>query len=404
MAPASVKAPNSGVPSESRRGEGDDRHRADDDEPDAKPEVQPLVADEARRDALVDHVALLEEELPGRDRRADETDDEQHHVAHLSGFRDLRNEEIVGDLSEWGMDDEVDRQEQQAAEHEKHREPLEATEIAGARRGDDEAGGDDDARDRVESEIVEREADADEFGDDRQRIEQKKVDDAESAPKPAEPLEDQPGVPDAGHRAEAQHHLLIDVKHRDQQRQRPQQGRAIGLTGLTVGGERARIVVAGHHDEAGAENGEQRGEAAPPGFPRGDVAVVDGAEGAADVADVGGVEHGGLNRLGDMNVHRHGFAPFAVAGSRGEPADDQSARVNAGAAAAFSLSFRKKEPAGCDRAAPTGHLGPSFKSVSSSGREWSRTRGAPPRAALKPSTPSAGRHPAVTFRADALEF
>ena len=40
-------------------------------------------SDEARRDALVDDVALLEEQLPGRDRRADDGDDEQHHLAEL---------------------------------------------------------------------------------------------------------------------------------------------------------------------------------------------------------------------------------------------------------------------------------------------------------------------------------
>ena len=53
--------------------------------------------------------------------------------------------------------------------------------------------------------------------------------------------------------------------------------------------------------------------------PRGDVAVQDGAEGALDVADVGGVEHGGLDRLDNLDVHRHGFAPFAVAGARRNP-------------------------------------------------------------------------------------
>ena len=107
------------------------------------------------------------------------------------------------------MDQEVDRQEQQAAEHEDHREPLEAAEVAGARRRDDQAGRDDDAPTLLQAEIVERQADADELGDDRQRVEQEEVDDAEGAPELAEPLEDQPCVADAGDRAEAQHHLLV---------------------------------------------------------------------------------------------------------------------------------------------------------------------------------------------------
>ena len=130
------------------------------------------------------------------------------------------------------------------------------------------AGRDDDARGLVEAEIVERQADADEFGDDRQRVEQEQVDDAEGAPELAEPLEDQPRMADAGDRAEAQHHLLVDVEHRDQQRQRPQQRRAVVLAGLAVGREGAGVVVADHDDEAGAEDREQRGETVLPGVAR----------------------------------------------------------------------------------------------------------------------------------------
>ena len=66
-----------------------------------------------------------------------------------------------------------------------------------------------------------RQGDTDELGHDGQRVENEQVTDAEPAPEPAEPLEDQFGVPDAGDRAQAQHHLLIDVEDRDQQRQRP---------------------------------------------------------------------------------------------------------------------------------------------------------------------------------------
>ena len=61
---------------ESRGREGHHRDRADDDERDADPQIDPLVADEARRDALVDHIALLEEQLPGRHGGADDGDDQ----------------------------------------------------------------------------------------------------------------------------------------------------------------------------------------------------------------------------------------------------------------------------------------------------------------------------------------
>ena len=43
------------------------RDRANDDEKDADPQVRALITNEARRDALVDDVALLEEKLPRRD-------------------------------------------------------------------------------------------------------------------------------------------------------------------------------------------------------------------------------------------------------------------------------------------------------------------------------------------------
>ena len=54
---------------------------------------------------------------------------------------------------------------------------------------------------------------------------------------------------DTGDRAEPQHHFLIDVEHRDQQHQRPQQGSAVVLTGLRVGAKGACVIVAHHHNE-----------------------------------------------------------------------------------------------------------------------------------------------------------
>src|ERR1700730_2368221 len=102
--------------------------------------------------------------------------------------------------------------------------------------------------------MVERQADADELGDDRQRVEQNQVDDAEGAPKFAEALEDQPGMPDARNRTETQHHLLVDVEDRDQQRQRPQQSRAIILAGLRVGAEGTGVIVADPNYETSPEN------------------------------------------------------------------------------------------------------------------------------------------------------
>ena len=135
-----------------------------------------------------------------------------------------------------------------------HGETLEAPEVAGADGDHDERRGDDHPRGLVEPEIVERQRNADEFGDDGQRIQEEQVDNAERAPEFAEALEDEARMADAGHCAQAQHHLLIDVENRDQQRQRPEQRRAEVLASLTVGRESASVVVADHDDQAGADD------------------------------------------------------------------------------------------------------------------------------------------------------
>ena len=59
------------------------------------------------------------------------------------------------------------------------------------------------------------------------------------------------------HRPEASHHLLIHHQNGNQNRQGPQQGVAEVLTGLRVGRHATGVVIAHHHDEAGADNGEE---------------------------------------------------------------------------------------------------------------------------------------------------
>ena len=115
-------------------------------------------------------------------------------------------------------------------------------------------------------------------------------------------------MPDAGDGAEAQDHLLIDVENRDEQRQRPQQRRAVVLTGLPVGGKSARVIVAHHNDQAGAKDGEQRRQPVLPGFARSDVSVKDGAECALNVADVGVIQDGSADVLG-INANGHDVPP-----------------------------------------------------------------------------------------------
>ena len=119
----------------------------------------------------------------------------------------------------------------------------------------------------ADPEVVEGQADADELGGDGEEVEDEQVADREGAPEPAEALVDQPGVADAGDRAQADHHLLVDHQDRDEQRQRPQQGQPVVLPRLGVGGDAAGVVVAHHDDESRAHDGEQGEQPGPPGPP-----------------------------------------------------------------------------------------------------------------------------------------
>jgi hypothetical protein len=83
---------------------------------------------------------------------------------------------------------------------------------------------------------------------------------------------------DTGHGTQADDHLLIYIEHRQHEQQRPEQRIAVILPGLAIGAERACIVVAGHDDEAGPDNGEQRHESCPPALARRGVVLGNGAE------------------------------------------------------------------------------------------------------------------------------
>ena len=167
-----------------------------------------------------------------------------------------------------------------------------------------------------QAEVAGGQGDADELGDDRQRVEDEQVDDAERAPELAEALQDQPGVPDAGHGTEAQHHLLVHVQHGHQQQQRPQQPGAVVLARLAVGGEGAGVIVAHHHDQPGADDRQQRLEMRGQAAPGRGVVQPDGAERAADVTDVLRVEY----RAAALQRRGHGGPSLSPSGGLGRHA------------------------------------------------------------------------------------
>jgi hypothetical protein len=283
---------------EGRRREHHHGDGADHDDGDADPQIDALVADEARRDALVDDVALLKEELPGRHCRADDGDDQQHQVRELGACGELRHDQVVRDLRQRRVHPEGDRHQQKAAKDEQKREPFEPPEVAGPGGRYDDSRRGDHAELLGETEVAQRQGDADELGHDRERVQQKQVDDAEGPPELADALEDEPGMADAGHRTQPQHHLLVDVEDRYQQDQRPEERRAVGLGGLRVCPEGAGVIVSDHDDEARSQDCKQRPRTRAPGLARGDIAVPDGSQGTAYVADMGLVE--------DSIAARHG--------------------------------------------------------------------------------------------------
>lgn len=110
-----------------------------------------------------------------------------------------------------------------------------------------------------------RQADANKLGHDGQEVEQEEIANRECSPKEPETLDDQAGMSHTGHDAQAHDHLLIDDQDRNEQHQHPEQARAVVLPRLRISGYAPRVVIADHHDEAGADDGKQREQARHPG-------------------------------------------------------------------------------------------------------------------------------------------
>ena len=283
---------------------GEHRHeRADDG-------VRALIVDPPGRDPLVDDVRLLEEQLPRGDGGADDGDDEEYR-RRVEPALHPGDEEAVEERRRRRMALHGEGDDQEVGEDEHEHEALPPPETPGGGHHHERDGRDRDRDVLAHAEVPQGQADADELRGDGEEVQDEEVADGEGAPEPAEALVDQPRVPDAGDGSEADHHLLVHDEYRDQQRQRPQQGQPVVLAGLGVGGDPAGIVVADHHDQAGAHDGEQGEDPRPPRSPGVGVVLADGPERPLDVADVGLVEDGG-DAVRFPRV-RHVSPPFAAA-------------------------------------------------------------------------------------------
>ena len=93
---------------------------------------------------------------------------------------------------------------------------------------------------------------ADEFGDQRQPVDEHQIEQRKPAPERAEGVENRLGVAALGDRAQADCHLLDVVGHRNEQHQEPDQAVAVLGAGRGIGGDAAGIVVGDHDDDARA--------------------------------------------------------------------------------------------------------------------------------------------------------
>ena len=82
---------------------------------------------------------------------------------------------MLGHLADIGMGEEEQRNDQEVREHEHEHRALPEAKTAARRHRHQADGGDRDGHVLGDTEVAEREADADELGDDRQEVEQEQV-------------------------------------------------------------------------------------------------------------------------------------------------------------------------------------------------------------------------------------
>jgi hypothetical protein len=92
----------------------------------------------------------------------------------------------------------------------------------------------------------------------RVKVHQEQVEEREVSPPLAEALVDHGGMALTGRDAEAGHHLLHEVADGKQHDQQPEEVQAVLAARLHVGGDGAGVVVCLHHDQARAEDHQER--------------------------------------------------------------------------------------------------------------------------------------------------
>jgi hypothetical protein len=114
------------------------------------------------------------------------------------------------------MTQQGERNDDQAGDDEYVHAALPVLEAAGEGHGDQRGGSDRHDGVAVHAEVLERQRDPDELRHDGEKVEHEQCSNRVGAPEAPEPLEDQPGVPDARDGPQADNHLLVDDHDDDQ--------------------------------------------------------------------------------------------------------------------------------------------------------------------------------------------
>ena len=213
--------------------------------------VDPPVRDVARRQALVGRGALLEEDHPRRDGRADRRGDQQQQRVEATARKRRERPDRLPDRAPVGLDHDRGDEEQAVEDREAEHDPLPAPVATAAEREDDqhdpERGGDG----RAEVKVGEADADRDELGDQRDEVREQQVDRRRTSPRRGpKRCSTSCAVAAVGDRADAHAHLLADDRHREgDEDERQEEAEPVGRARRCVGDHARAVVLAEHRED-----------------------------------------------------------------------------------------------------------------------------------------------------------
>src|SRR4029077_10817528 len=238
-----------------RPGHDDDEDSDDHGDDRAKQGVEATPGDVLLEHALVDDRTLLEEQHPRRDRGADVGHEEEEQLA-VEPAGQIRDQTLVhyvldGRVHQKGTRD-IDQVQGAEQQRQLFKRPIPAVQDNDPHQHNDRDNGEPGGH----AEYGEGRRHADEFGDQRQPIDNHQVQQREPAPKRSETIEDGFREATLGDGAQAYGHLLDVVGDGDEEQQEPDQVVAVLRPGSRVGRDAARIVIRHHDDDARAGENE----------------------------------------------------------------------------------------------------------------------------------------------------